>query len=274
MIKLYRDERVETPYKKWKFPGGEIGVKIDLPYAPTGFLIVAGIENSDEIIELGLLKRAMDDMGTRHVMLSLRYVPYSRQDRVCEKGESLSLAFFADYINMLNFDEVLLLDPHSDVSSALFRRSISISQFDIIRKFQELHGFIMQTDCFFVSPDAGANKKVFKLAEYFQHPTFIRADKIRSTSTGEIKEIIVYHDDFKGKKVIIFDDICDGGATFINLAKELKKKNCGDIMLYVTHGIFSRGLEVLFDAGITKIFTTDSRCPLISLSEKLIIHNL
>ena len=49
------------------------------------------------------------------------------------------------------------------------------------------------------------------------------------------------------------DDICDGGRTFIELAKALKVDGPRSVWLYVTHGIFSQGFGVF--AGI---FTTDS----------------
>ena len=41
------------------------------------------------------------------------------------------------------------------------------------------------------------------------------------------------------------DDICDGGQTFISLAQSLKKQGAAEIFLYVTHGIFSKGLDQL-----------------------------
>ena len=47
--------------------------------------------------------------------------------------------------------------------------------------------------------------------------------------------------------LIIVDDICDGGTTFIKLAQRIDEKIYGRyrLDLYVTHGIFSRGLDVL-----------------------------
>jgi len=53
------------------------------------------------------------------------------------------------------------------------------------------------------------------------------------------------------------DDICDGGGTFIGLAKALKQKNAGNLYLAVSHGIFSKGFNEL-NKHFTKIFTTDS----------------
>jgi ribose-phosphate pyrophosphokinase len=67
----------------------------------------------------------------------------------------------------------------------------------------------------------------------------------------------VYEDDLQGKDCLIVDDICDGGGTFIGLAKELKKHNAGNLYLSVSHGIFSKGLKEL-NQYFTNIFTTDS----------------
>jgi ribose-phosphate pyrophosphokinase len=38
----------------------------------------------------------------------------------------------------------------------------------------------------------------------------------------------------------------------------LKQRNVGKVYLYATHGIFSKGLDVLFDDGIDLIITTNS----------------
>lgn len=52
------------------------------------------------------------------------------------------------------------------------------------------------------------------------------------------------------KDFIIIDDICDGGATFINIASKIKEYYKGfkyepKIYLIVTHGIFSKGFKEL-----------------------------
>lgn len=57
------------------------------------------------------------------------------------------------------------------------------------------------------------------------------------------------------KNILIVDDICDGGATFMLLTKDLYKRGAKSINLFVTHGIFSKGLKPLKEAGINRIFT-------------------
>ena len=64
------------------------------------------------------------------------------------------------------------------------------------------------------------------------------------------------------KKFIICDDICDGGRTFVEIAKSIRdirpKEIFNDkIYLVVTHGIFSSEFEEL-EKWFTGIYTTDS----------------
>ena len=73
----------------------------------------------------------------------------------------------------------------------------------------------------------------------------IRADKIRDTMTGALSGFEVYADDLTGKDVVILDDLCDGGGTFIGLAKKLREKGAAKITLYVTHGMFTKGVKDL-----------------------------
>lgn len=196
--------------------------------------------------------------GKLPIELILPYLPYARQDRVCVKGEAFSLKVLGNFINSLNFDKVVILDPHSPVAEAVIDNVKVVTQLDIIFAFKPFRERVFNNECVFVSPDAGSNKKVSVLAQCFGHREFIRADKLRDLETGKIKETIVYADDLNGCDVVIADDICDGGRTFIELAKVLKNKNAGKIILYVTHGIFSQGFKVLFDGGIDEIYTTDS----------------
>ena len=41
------------------------------------------------------------------------------------------------------------------------------------------------------------------------------------------------------------DDICDGGATFVQLAKKLKEQGAESVSLFVTHMIACKGLQAL-----------------------------
>lgn len=261
---------VEMPItKSFEFPGGEVGIKL----SPTNYkyiqtpathqTVIARIANSADVMRLIMCVDALRRLDSTPINLFLPYVPYARQDRVCDGGESFSVKAFADMLAHLKFNNVTIVDPHSEVTPAVLEAAFGtgkvkvIKQFDIIHMWGQFNQRVLKSVTF-VSPDAGANKKTSELAGYFNHHEFIRADKLRDLSTGQIKETIVYADDLEGRDIVIADDICDGGRTFIELAAVLKKKNAGKIILYVTHGIFSKGVNALTDNGIDEIWTTDS----------------
>lgn len=267
MIQIFKGG-VELTHKQWLFPGGEVGVKLDVnnlaylhtaaPYAT----IVARIRNSADILELAMARDALERFDTSTLIrLFLPYVPYGRQDRVMVPGESFSVYVFAKLIRAMQFDRVTIVDPHSEVTGGVFEALGAnlrvISQFDVIHQFRAFSTRV-QKGSIFVSPDAGANKKTSQLAAYYGHSEFIRADKLRNLATGEIKETIVYRDNLAGSDTVICDDLCDGGRTFTELAKVLKAKGASRVILYVTHGIFSKGTDALLKHGIDEIYTTDS----------------
>ena len=83
----------------------------------------------------------------------------------------------------------------------------------------------------------------------------VYADKIRDISTGFITGTTINWDSIRpslqagmlrNPKFLIIDDLCEGGRTFIEIAKAiLLEVEVARIYLYVTHGFFSAGMEEL-----------------------------
>jgi ribose-phosphate pyrophosphokinase len=266
--------------KTWAFPGGEVGVKLDatnLRYRTTVApyqTIVARLQNSADLMMLIMARDALTRWDPTPINLFLPYIPYARQDRVCVPGEAFSLKVFAGLINDLAFNQVTVLDPHSSVSEAVFDDLNVVTQCQVVQRWDELANRLRRSNTLLVSPDAGANKKTSDLAAYLTHDFFLRADKLRDLSTGKIKETVVYADDLSGLDVAICDDLCDGGASFLPLAAALKAKGASKVLLYVTHAIFSRGTDVLFDGGIDEIWCTNSFRTDIDARVKVLDTNL
>lgn len=146
----------------------------------------------------------------------------------------------AAMINSLHCDKVFVYDVHSTLPVALINNCLTYGLTDLHRL-----GALQENtqDFSLVSPDAGAEKKVFDLAKDWQR-RLVRAYKNRDVMTGNITGTTVI-DKVADENCLVVDDICDGGATFIALAEELKKMGAKKLRLYVTHGIFSKGLDEL-----------------------------
>lgn len=252
----YYDGFENLSLQYFKFPGGELQPKIILRSGVLGVWINAIIKDSDGLIMLALIKDILDRQEVDKINLKLVYMPYARQDRVCNEGEAFGLKVIANLINSLNFDEVMVDDPHSDVTPALLENVVVQRQVDCFAatKFTDnVYEVEFFKDHLLISPDAGANKKTLEVAKYLGHDNFIRADKIRNVSTGVIEHTMVFGN-VVDRDCLIVDDICDGGATFIALAKQLKFQDAKSVSLYVTHGIFSKGKQHLLDNGIDNIY--------------------
>ena len=160
-------------------------------------------------------------------------------------------------INSQNFSRVSVIDPHSDVLEACLNNFDKINNFRLVNfALESLNGRSAQTAI--VSPDAGALKKIYDIAKEFNITNVTTASKVRDISTGDVLRTELPTMDLTDiEHIIIIDDICDGGRTFIELAKEIKKQTDKPIYLIVTHGIFSAGYEKLSDV-LDGIFCTNS----------------
>ena len=214
--------------------------------------------------QLGMLAEAVSALrisGIRDIHLYSPYVLGARQDRVCNVGEGFTIKVVANFINSLMFNSVTILDPHSDVTPALIDECIVVNNHSFVLKcLQEIFPKSNSVYPILISPDAGSNKKIKDLSVFLNKVSAIdvvKCDKSRDLKTGKLTGFEVYAKDLEGKDCVIVDDICDGGGTFIGLAKELKDKNAGNIYLIVTHGIFSKFFRP-FKGLFKGIYTNDS----------------
>ncbi|QBJ02829.1 ribose-phosphate pyrophosphokinase [Pseudomonas phage Psa21] len=263
----YGSTSTRSEVKMGKMPGGELHPTIPPHLACyPDYKLIADTRSAEDIMAILLtvdaLRRQCATKNPR-VSLEIGYVPYARQDRVCNPGESLSIAVFAGLINSLNLDEVIIVDPHSDVTPALINNVTIVTQTDVLKQtLIREHCAIYYRDVaidpkewILVAPDAGAVKKTEALVKEFGFKGIVYASKLRELSTGKIVKTsldrVVYdgttqpHESLADQKVLIVDDICDGGRTFLELAKVIQPYEPKQLDLFVTHGIFSQGQKEL-----------------------------
>jgi ribose-phosphate pyrophosphokinase len=227
----------------FQFNGGEVHVDINHIEITDLVKVEAYLYNSDDIMKLMMTIDAIREKKVFVVIeLTIPYFPYGRQDRVCNPGEAFSASVMANMINSLECQKVTILDPHSYVTPSMLMDYRVITQNDILQKYNVIDE-IKALGLTLVSPDAGAESKTREIARE-NNIYAIYCSKIRNTKTGHLTSTTI-PDIIPGENFIIIDDICDGGWTFTNLAEKLKAAGAKDIYLYVTHGIFSKGLEPL-----------------------------
>lgn len=283
-LNLVYPEKSDIKYRIDKFPDGQQNIVIEptpeklsldklseffnnIPSKKDDILIKSRLNNWLDLELITCAVASLRELGVEEIHLYTPYIVGARSDRKFQEGGNNYIRdVIAPVINSLNFKTVNCIDPHSDVLEACikgFRKESNLKL--ILYWLSERYGnpsfkysYIGQDigDFILVSPDAGASKKIYKLAEQIGYKgDIITCSKDRDTD-GKLTKTVVpielkYHyakNEHNPKDFIIIDDICDGGATFINIAKEIQLKYSDikpKIYLIVTHGIFSKGTTEL-----------------------------
>lgn len=242
------------PIRFGTYPGGEVRVNVD-DYVRRWYLapapITARLQTPEDIMRLVMFSETISADQRARNELRIPYFPYARQDR--DDGiHGNSLRAFCRIIAGLGYQSIWTMDPHSDVLPALLPNLTFTSGWKIARTIPKLNLEMDADNTAIVAPDAGAAKK---LAGVVGERRLIIAHKTRNPSDGTLSNFLVAEQ--CPETCIIVDDICDGGRTFIGLAKALRAQGAKRVLLYVTHGIFSAGLDV-FNGLIDHVYTTDS----------------
>lgn len=210
--------------------------------------IVASLHSYEQLFRLALVLDHSACNGEHKVLIT--YLHGARSDRMFtpEQPQVLPtvLKFLAPYITAGN--AFFVYEPHSAATTSytgIQRVSAMFEQQLAIKAFHPTH---------IVFPDKGAQVR------YHSHSLFglpvVTALKERDPDTGELQFNGFDHELCTSDRPLIIDDLCDGGATFTNLALHLPQIPKTQLGLFVAHGIFSKGLPDGFLAD--NIFTTDS----------------
>lgn len=285
-------DKSDIKYLPQKFPDGQQNIVIEKfefihnIQSELGLTLKESIQIKSRLnnwLDLELITCAVASLRELEVEEIHLYVPYimgARSDRKFEEGGNNYVKHvIAPAINNLKLKSVTCIDPHSDVLEACINNFKKMDNTELVRfSIKNIISSLPQNyrtkltgnlsdDIILISPDAGASKKIYKLAEQIGYKgDIITCNKDRDKDSRLTMINVPYYDvDYRDKDFIIIDDICDGGATFINIAKHLQSGDFRDengkmkhkIYLIVTHGIFSKGfgeLQQYFDG----IYTTNS----------------
>jgi len=242
----------DVPVQIDRFPDGTPRLNIDA--ASEEATIEWLYEKDEEMILFFIVNHLKERCEVKYLTLLMPYIPHARMDRVKDKQEVFTLKYFCEFINSMGFDQVIVRDPHSNVSLDMLNEVISEPIGKIIK---ELAGRLLdpRKDTVFY-PDEGSRKRYSGMTEF---PCAYGAKK-REWSTGKISELEVYGDiPAPPFDALIIDDISSYGGTFLRSAKKLKELGADKIYLYVTHCENSILEGELINSGLLeRIFTTKS----------------
>lgn len=238
------DSRVEP----FQFPGGEWHLRVPENETPT--VAILNGASTDELMILALWADWARGLGVKTVA-HIPYLPAARADR----GTPFGAQVYANLINAIGLDEVVVFDPHSPIAPSLIGNVRIVDSARVVRNAVfGRHGLPFDYTGI-IAPDKGAVERAQRVADMMNLPLFT-ATKVRDEATGKLSNFSAPEGLPEDGRLLVVDDICDGGGTFMGLAEAMGVGR-ERLSLWVSHGIFS-GRANLLPEHYSAIYTTDS----------------
>lgn len=235
--------------KIYVYPDGQRNVALDMEWFDNpkdGIDIHCNVRDFEELELLLCIMAALRKHDFFIRSIKFNYLYGMRSDRSFETGmPNYMRDVLAPVIQGMNIPHIYIEMPHSEAAT------LSVNANDTI-KCPSLEGYIA------IGADESANERFdfMRTPDYFFHKTRSESGDISVTLKNEFYSKIETLPDHL--PILIVDDLCDGGATFIAIAEYLKehfperKRH-----LYVCHGLFTKGVDHVA-AHYDKIITTNS----------------
>lgn len=189
--------------------------------------------------------------GGGQVIAVLPYLGYARQDKA-KPGESLGVQWAGNLLAASGVEQIVSIDLHSPADAELL--PLPVKSLSPARVLADAVEELRVPDITVVATDEGAVERARQVASAAGAKQFVFLKKVRSKG--------VVHPKIVGKvtdSAIMVDDILDTGETLISAAKQLKDSGVKDIIVAVSHGLFTgQKWQHLWQLGVHKIYCLDT----------------
>lgn len=261
--KTTNGEVIRSALSPFTFPAGEVSVKRE-ERRELENIEIAVLYGSPDNMHKDLFTVAMwsdyltkESSGTTQVLV-IPYFPGARADKDVPHGPSV----YAMQLAMTDIDEIIIFDPHSPVIVEALNK-IPATKITVYKPEDLFNEFITMLSlpkdiAGIIAPDQSAVDRAGAVAKVLGVPLYT-ATKKRDPNTGKLSSFEVENLPDEGHLLIV-DDICDGGGTFLGLNGAIGERN-GDVSLFVSHGVFSGKAVAYLPIAFKNVFTTNSYAP-------------
>jgi ribose-phosphate pyrophosphokinase len=243
------------PLTVHRFPDGETMPRIDPP-AGEATVIYRSLDHPNEkLVDLLLAADAARRAGARRLFLVAPYFCYLRQDAVFGPGQPLSRDVIAPMIGA-RFDGVITVQAHlhrtTDLARTLGTAARNLWAVDALAAALPAYD---QTPLI-VGPDAESTPWAAAWAKRLKGEA-VSLTKVRE---GDRKVTIDAPNlRFKGRPVLIIDDIASSGETLGQASELARRGGAASIDIAVVHALMSEtATDRLERGGVRRIISTDS----------------
>ena len=245
-LNLIRPEISDISYEVFHFPDGEVHIKLCEINRKEETIVLCRITNAEDLFILMQVGDILNRQGVKWY-LTIYYLMSMRMDRVINFNESFSLKVVTGIINSLHPNGVKVVHPHSERTLELLK---AYSEGSYHPNYLQ---FINYQLCY---PDKGAMQRYGQ--QYTNDYPVLIGEKVRNLETGKIEKIIIKNPQARDYTVpiMVVDDLCDAGGTFIGIYNAIKEIDSeAKVSISVVHMVNRKGIENLSKYYDKVIFT-------------------
>lgn len=253
------------------FPDGELRLRYHEDLAGKHVIIINSLmpNPNENLMEMVFAIHTANDLGAKKVTAVAPYLAYMRQDKRFHPGECISAHVMAKLLS--SADHVIAIDPHlhriKRLQQIFKTKATSLTADPVFATYIKKN----HPKAIILGPDVESSQWAKKIADSIGQDSVIlhkkryTATKIRTIITGDTKK-------FKGREVVIVDDIISTGNTMIEPIKQLKKFGARKITCICVHGVFTKNaLQRLKKLGVQVISTNTVQNPVSKIDVALLI---
>lgn len=245
VLNLIRLEKSDIKYEIIQFPDGEPHIVLKDINRKEDISVLCRITNPKDLFILMQVGDILNRQGVKFE-LNITYLMSMRMDRVISYDEAYSLKVITDVINHMSPFAVHVLEPHSKKVSELIHNYWG----DLIITTPDFDEYLL------AYPDEGAMKRYAD-----NNSNVLLSSKVRDLETGKLVELKIENPEIllaDNCPILVVDDLCDGGSTFVKLAVEIRKIDPKrKLSIYVTHMVNPKGIIALSE-NYDEVYFTNS----------------
>lgn len=257
ILNLTNPDRSDVRWEKICFPDGEVQIRLGEFSRKDTISVRCRITDAEDLF---ILMQVADILNRHEVMWSLQiyYLMSMRMDRVIDFNTPFTLKVVGGVIRSLGAVSVSVCEPHSNRTA----KEVGSHVMDTIQAHAHFSKDFFNDKIQLCFPDEGANLR-YRCKFYLdvsKSPVLI-GEKKRNIETGKIEKIYIKNpEDYKGLPVMVVDDLCDAGGTFLGIAKSIREiDKDAKLSISVVHMVNRKGIENLSSAYDQVYFTNTYR---------------
>jgi ribose-phosphate pyrophosphokinase len=214
----------------------------------------------NDLIFLGVVLHSLKTKNISSVQVILPYIPGVKNYNAKDTESPITLKVITQIINTFPYDELITLDTVSPVATALLKNCINITNhsfvYNIVSNFNE--------PITLVCPNSHLVDKLTKLQEYLEAQSNLEMNNLvlctqtLQDSVNNTYKTKIFTEELQNQTCVVVADVGVTLESFIDLAKQLLKKNANKLFLIITHGIFTENITEL-TKYYDKIYFSNSR---------------